>query len=92
MFPFLSFSPYLVFGLRASYFLATSLIHLKFYIKIVFNQEQDGRGVGGRGIHLSPRIHQEYTFRHRNACRTPAEGRPEYLTSGKEYIEPRKTQ
>ena len=91
MFPFLSFSPYLVFGLRASYFLATSLIHLKFYIKIVFNQEQDGRGVGGRGIHLSPRIHQEYTFRHRNACRTPAEGRPEYLTSGKEYIEPRKT-
>ena len=23
--------------------------------------EQDGRGVGGRGVHLSPRIHQEYT-------------------------------
>ena len=22
--------------------------------------EQDGGGVGGRGVHLSPRIHQEY--------------------------------
>jgi len=28
-------------------------------------EEQDGRGVGGHGIHLSPWIHQEYTFRHR---------------------------
>ena len=37
-------------------------------------------------------IHQEYTFRHRSACKTPAESRQEYLTSGKEYIEPRKTQ
>ena len=23
--------------------------------------EQDGGGVDGRGVHLSPRIHQEYT-------------------------------
>jgi len=53
--------------------------------------EQDGGGVGGRGIHLSPQIHQEFTFRHQSACRTPAESRQEYLTSGKEYIEPRKT-
>ena len=30
---------------------------------------QDGRGVDGRGVHLSPRIRQEYTFRHRSACR-----------------------
>ena len=37
-------------------------------------------------------IHQEYTFRHRSACRTSAESRQEYLTSGNEYIEPRKTQ
>ena len=58
----------------------------------VFEREQDGRGVGGRGVHLSPQIHQEYTFRHRSACRTPAESRQEYLTSGKEYIEPCKTQ
>ena len=50
--------------------------------------EQDGRGVGGRGVHLSPQIHQEYTFRHRSA----AESGQEYLTRGKEYIEPRKTQ
>ena len=35
--------------------------------------EQDGRGVGGCGVHLSPRIHQEYSFRHRSVCRTPAE-------------------
>ena len=54
--------------------------------------EQDGRGVGGRGGHLSPRIHQEYTFRHRSACRTPAESGQECLTSRKECIEPRKTQ
>ena len=54
--------------------------------------EQDGRGVGGRGVHLSPQIHQEYTFRHRTACRTPAESGQEYLISRKEYIDPRKTQ
>ena len=29
--------------------------------------EQDGRGVGGCGVHLPPQIHQEYTFRHRSA-------------------------
>ena len=32
-----------------------------------------------------------YTFRHRRACRTPAESRQEYLTSRKEYIDPCKT-
>ena len=48
--------------------------------------EQDGRGVGGHGVHLSPQIHQEYTFRHRSACRTPAESGQEYLTSRKEYM------
>ena len=53
--------------------------------------EQDGRGVGERGGHLSPRVHQEYTFRHRSAFRMPAESGQEYLTTGKEYIEPRKT-
>ena len=42
--------------------------------------------------YISARIHQEYTFRHRSAFRTPAESRQEYLTSGKEYIQPRKTQ
>ena len=53
--------------------------------------EQDGGGVGGHGVRLSPWIHEKYTFRHRCACRTPAESRQEYLTSGKDYIEPRKT-
>ena len=53
--------------------------------------EQDGGGVGGLGVHLSPWIHQECTFRHRNACRTPVESGQEYLTSRKEYIEPCKT-
>ena len=53
--------------------------------------EQDSGEVGGSGVHLSPWIHQEYTFRHRSACRTPAERGQEDLTSGKEYIEPRKT-
>ena len=51
-----------------------------------------GRGAGGCGVHHSPWIHQEYTFRHRSTCRTPAESRQEYLISGKEYIEPGKTQ
>ena len=55
-------------------------------------KEQDGGGVGGHGIHLSPWIHQEYIFRHRSACRMPDESRQEYLTSGKEYVEPCKTQ
>ena len=34
--------------------------------------------MGTSGIHL----------RHRSACRTPGESGKEYLTSGKEYIEP----
>ena len=55
-------------------------------------REKDGRGVGGHGVYLSPWIHQEYTFRRKSACRTPAESGQEYLTSGKEYIEPCKTQ
>ena len=39
----------------------------------------------------SPQIHQEYPFRHRSACRTPAESGQEYLTSGKEHIDQCKT-
>ena len=49
--------------------------------------KQDGGGVGGRGVHLSPQTHQEYTFRHRSACRTSADSRQENLTSGKEYTQ-----
>ena len=58
---------------------------------LICGVEQDGRGVGGHGVHLSPWIHQDYTFRHRSACRTAAESRREYLTRGKEYMEPLKT-
>ena len=54
-------------------------------------KEEDG-GVGGQGVHLSPTIQWEYTFRHRSTCRTPVENEQEYLTSGKEYTEPHKTQ
>ena len=53
--------------------------------------EQDGGGVGGCGVHLSPRIHEEHTFRHRSAYRTPAESGQEYLTRGKKDIGPHKT-
>ena len=42
--------------------------------------------------YLSLHGHQEYIFRHRSACRTPAESGQEYLTSRKECIEPCKTQ
>ena len=59
--------------------------------KEAVEREQDGRGVGGRGVHLSPWIHQEYTFRQRSTCRTSAESRHEYLTSGKEDAEQCKT-
>ena len=38
----------------------------------VYYRKQDGGGVGGHGVHLSPQIRQEYTFRHRSACRTQA--------------------
>ena len=58
----------------------------------IVEQEQDGGGVGGRGVHLPPWIHQEYTFRHRSARKTPAESGQEDLTSVKEYIDPHKTQ
>ena len=60
------------------------------YLKKKNRVEQDGRGVGGCGVHLSPRIHQEYTIRPRSACRTPAKRGQEFLTSRKEYIDPHK--
>ena len=50
--------------------------------------EQDSRGVCGCGVYLSLQIHQKYTFRCRSACRTPPERGQEYLTIGKQYIEP----
>jgi len=71
--------------------LKTRLAKIKKKIKNMEGREQDGGGVGGCGVYLSPWIHQEYTFRQRSACRIPAESRQEYLTSGKEYIEPCKT-
>ena len=38
-------------------------LRYKVTVKIyVYQTEQDGGGVGGHEIHLSPRIHQEYTF------------------------------
>ena len=33
----------------------------KQFIKNVKAREQDGRGVGGHGVHLSLWVHQEYT-------------------------------
>ena len=69
---------------------------MTFYNKLIFKKKakgkQDGGGIGRHGEDLPPRIHQEYTFRHRSACRTPAKSGQEYLTSGKEYIEACKTQ
>ena len=53
--------------------------------------EQDGGGVGGCGVHLSPWIYQECTFRHRSAHIIPIESGQEYMTGGKEYIQPNKT-
>ena len=55
-------------------------VDLKTIITYGLEGEQDGRGVGGREVHLSPRIHQKYTFRHKSACRTPSERGQKYLT------------
>ena len=52
-------------------------------LKLSVRREQDDRGAGGRGVHLSPWIHQEYTFRHRSARRTPVESGQEYVPKEK---------
>ena len=64
---------------------------MKKTFRVSRREEQDGGGVAGCGVHLSTRIHQEHTFRHRSPCRTPAESGQEDLTSGKECVDPRKT-
>ena len=56
---------------------------LKLNIQKTKIREQDGRGVGGHGVYLSPQKNQKYTFRHRSPCRTQAESGREYLTKGK---------
>ena len=66
--------------------------NVNIYLIKGYRGEQDGRGVAGLGGCISPWIHQEYTFRHRSACKTPTESGQEYLTTGKGYIEPCKTQ
>ena len=47
-------------------------------------RRQDSRRVGGHGVHLSPLMHQENTFRYRRSCRTPAKSWQEPLTTRKE--------
>ena len=66
--------------------------HLHFKDKWIGRREQVARGVGGCGVHFCQRMHQQYALRHRSACRIPAESGQEYLTRGKEYREPCKTQ
>ena len=58
---------------------------------MIFEETEDGGGVGGSGVHFSPQIHQEYAFRHRRSCRTAAESGQEYLTTEKGYIGLHKT-
>ena len=83
---FSSFSPFFFFLFHFLFYLGTlssSRAWLKFFLFCLWFQktiswgEQDCRGVGGYGVHLSPRIHQKYTFRYRSVCRTPAESRQE---------------
>lgn len=57
------------------------------------NKEKiDGGGEDGCGVLFSPWMHQQYTFRHRISCRTPAESEKESLITGKECINPHKSQ
>ena len=58
--------------------------------KEVPEREQDVRGIGEGGVHLSLQIHQEYTLINKSACRTPPETRLEYLTSRKKIYRPMK--
>lgn len=51
-------------------------------------ERQNGRGVGGSGIHISPWMHQEHNFRCRRSHRTSAESGQESPTIRKEYIDP----
>ena len=50
----------------------TSMLNNKVLKNNCQRRKQDDGGVCVRGILLSPWIHQEYTFRHRSACRTSA--------------------
>ena len=49
---------------------------------------QDGRGVGGHALHLSPWMHQEYSYRYKISHRTPPEYYKECLTTGKDCKDP----
>lgn len=40
--------------------------------------------MGGRGVHVSPQMHQENTIRHRRSLRIKAESAQEYLTTREE--------
>ena len=36
-------------------------------------ESQDDGGGGGRGVHLSPQMHQEYIYKWKDSHRAPAE-------------------
>ena len=44
-------------------------LKLKRIMLKIYQGEQDGGRVGRYGVHLSPQIHQGYTFRPKSACR-----------------------
>ena len=43
------------------------------YLNYTRRKGQDGRGVGGRGVHLTPQRHQEHIYQWNNSHRALAE-------------------
>ena len=54
-------------------FLFYSLWGFFFHKKYNLGVFQDGGGVGGRGVHLSPQTHQEYIYKWNSSHRAPVE-------------------
>ena len=69
------------------------LLAIQSYLKIQekFWRGQDGGGIDGCGVHLSPQMHQKYMFRYKRSHIAPAESWQESLTTRKESIDSHKT-
>ena len=61
--------------------------HSKFLSLKTNPGEQDDEGVGRLGVHLSPWIHEENTFRHKRRAEYQLRADSQYLTSRKEYTD-----
>ena len=70
------------------------LLAIQSYLKIQekFWRGQDGGGIDGCRVHLSPQMHQKYMFRYKRSHIAPAESWQESLTTRTEHVVPCKIQ